>query len=192
MLDFVSLSSKWKIRRCKLIMEMSLFQGLLNNVLITIGSCVVPFVIGIAAYFVCSKNESLSKLAHLVGIVFESFCPVITILLMYYCIFGNSRISAIWVCIIGFSISFLGYMPTRYDSDYSFFKNTVVNALGLASSVFKWSFCASFIGTVELLRVANIQMSKTYDASSFWTVLLISFVVIFILELVKYIAKEKL
>lgn len=41
-------------------MEMSMFQGLLNNVLITVGSCLLPMIVGIAAYFVCSKNESLT------------------------------------------------------------------------------------------------------------------------------------
>ena len=173
-------------------MEMSLFQGLLNNILITIGSCILPMIVGIAAYFICSKNELLTKLAHLCGVLFESFCPVITILLMYYCIFAQTRLSAIWVCIIGFSISFLGYMPSRYNSDYSFFKNVAVNGIGLVSSIFKWSFCASFIGAVEMLRVANIQMSRTYEASSFWTAMIISFAVIVVLELMKFVAKEKL
>lgn len=173
-------------------MEMSMIQGLLNNVLITVGSCLLPTIVGIAAYFVCSKNESLTKLAHLCGVIFESFCPVITILLMYYCVFAQTRLNGILVCIIGFTISFLGYMPTRYNSDYSFFKNIAVNGIGLVSSIFKWSFCASFIGAVEMLRVANIQMSRTYDPSSFWTAMIISFVVLLVLELMKYVAKEKL
>jgi len=173
-------------------MEMSMFQGLINNALITVASCILPMVVGIASYFVCSKNESLSKLAHLCGVIFESFCPVITILLMYYCIFSRTRLSAVLVCIIGFSISFLGYMPTRYNSDYSFFKNAAVNGIGLVSSIFKWSFCASFIGTVEMLRVANIQMSRTYDPSSFCTAMIISFAVLLVLELMKFVAKEKL
>lgn len=173
-------------------MEMSLFQGLLNNILITIGSCLLPMIVGIAAYFICSRNESLIKLAHLCGVFFESFCPVITILLMYYCIFAQTRLSGIWVCIIGFTISFLGYMPTRYNSDYSLIKNIAVNGIGLVSSIFKWSFCASFVGTVEMLRVANIHLSKTYEPSSFWTAMIISFAVIVVLELMKFVAKDKL
>ena len=133
-----------------------MFQGLLNNVLIAVGSCLLPMMVGMAAYFVCSKNELLTKLAHLWGVIFESFCPAITILLMYYCIFAQTRLNGILVCIIGFSISFLGYMPMRYTSDDSFFKSVAVNGIGLVSSIFKWSFCASFIGAVEMLRVANI------------------------------------
>ena len=73
-----------------------------------------------------------------------------------------------------------------------FFKNVAVNGIGLVSSIFKWSFCASFIGAVEMLRVANIQMSRTYDSSVFWTVMIISFAVVIILELMKFVAKEKL
>ena len=173
-------------------MEMTIWQGLINNFLITVASCVLPLMIGTAAYFVCSKNDVISKLSHLVGTLFESFCPVITIVLLYYCVFSQSRLNATLVCIIGFSLSFLGYMPTRYNSEYSFFKNTIVNGLGLISSILKWSFCASFIGVVELLRVANIQMSRTYDPSSFWTAFIISFVALLILELMKFFAKEKL
>lgn len=96
------------------------------------------------------------------------------------------------MCIIGFTISFLGYMPTRYNSDYSLIKNIAVNGIGLVSSIFKWSFCASFVGTVEMLRVANIHLSKTYEPSSFWTAMIISFAVIVVLELMKFVAKNKL
>lgn len=90
------------------------------------------------------------------------------------------------------TLSFLGYMPTRYNSDYSLIKNIAVNGIGLVSSIFKWSFCASFVGTVEMLRVANIHLSKTYEPSSFWTAMIISFAVIVVLELMKFIAKDKL
>lgn len=171
---------------------MLLSQGLLNNILITIGSCILPFAVGTAAYFVCSRNEVLTKLAHLGGMFFESLCPIITIVIMHYCILSQTRLSASWVCIIGFSLSFLGYMPTRFNSDYSLYKNTIVYGLGLASTIFKWSFCASYIGAVEMLRVANIQMARTYDPSSFWNAFIISFVTILILELMKFFAKEKL
>lgn len=44
-------------------MEMSLFQGLLNNVLITIGSCFLPMIVGIAVCFVCSKKRIANKIS---------------------------------------------------------------------------------------------------------------------------------
>lgn len=42
-------------------MEMSLFQGLLNNIFITVGSCLLHISIDIAEYWRCNKNESLAN-----------------------------------------------------------------------------------------------------------------------------------
>lgn len=173
-------------------MEMSLFQGLLNNILITIGSCLLPMIVGIASYFVCSKNESLTKIARICGAFFESFCPIVTIVFLYYCVFVQLNANRILVCIVGFSISFIGYMPLRYEPKNSIMKNLVFNTLGLISTAFKWSFAAGMIAVADLLRYANMQMVKTYDVASFVTVFFISFVLVFILETLKVIVNEKM
>lgn len=173
-------------------MEMSLFQGLLNNIFITVGSCLLPLAVGFAAYWLCNKNESLTKIARICGAFFESFCPIVTIVFLYYCVFGQLNVNRILVCIAGFSISFIGYMPLRYEPKNSIIKNLVVNTLGLISTAFKWSFAAGMIAVADLLRYANMQMARTYDVASFVTVFFISFVLVFILETLKFIVNEKM
>lgn len=173
-------------------MDMSLFQGLLNNIFITVGSCILPISVGFAAYWLCNKNESLTKIARICGAFFESFCPIVTIVFLYYCVFGQLHVNRILVCIIGFSISFIGYMPSRYDPENSMIKNLVVNTLGLISTAFKWSFAAGWIAVADLLKFASMQMAKTYDVASFSVVFFISFVIVFALEMIKFFVNEKL
>lgn len=167
----------------------SLLQGLLNNLLVTAVSCVVPMLVGMAAYGLFGKQESISKLARLGCTLFESLSPLVVILLLYLQVLP---FDALWVCILGFSICFIGYMPTRYQKDDSLLKNTVVNGLGLLSTIFKWSCCAGYLGIRDIVQVSEIIRGRTYDATSLWSVLIYTFAVLFMLELAKYIAKEKL
>lgn len=171
---------------------MTMMSGLLNNILITIGSCILPMIIGVVVYSVCNKNESLSKIVRIMGAFFESFCPIVIIVFLYYCVFGQLQLNRMLICIIGFTISFMGYMPLRYEHKNSLIKNLVVNSLGLISTAFKWSFAAGMIAVADLLRYANMQMAKTYDVASFVVVFFISFVVVFVLEIIKVFANEKL
>lgn len=175
-------------------MAISFLKGLLNNFLITIGSCVVPMVVGVLTYLYCRKKATVPKYIRLFGIVFESFCPILTILMLVYFIFGRAipSVGPMAIAIIGFSISFLGYMLTRYNSDYSLTKNIVVNGIGLFSTAFKWSFLASSVGVVEMLGAFKEYEAFRYTVKPFWIVFIVSFIVIFILEFMKYIAKEKL
>ena len=152
----------------------------------------MPITVGFIAYWLCNKNESLTKIGRICGAFFESFCPIVTIVFLYYCVFGQLHINRILVCIIGFSISFIGYMPLRYEPKNSMIKNLVVNTLGLISTAFKWSFAAGMIAVADLLRYANMQMAKTYDVASFITVFIISFVLVFALETLKFILSEKM
>lgn len=169
-----------------------MFEGLLNNFLITGGSCILPLVIGVASYFLCDKNKQLSKLAHFCGAFFESICPLLTIVVLYYCVFGNVRLNSLIVCIIGFSISFAGYMPARFSTDDSMLKNLAINGIGLFSTIFKWSFCVCFIGVRDMFNVANLQRARTYESNYLWIPFIISFGIIFILEIMRFVVKENM
>lgn len=178
-------------------MEPSLFQALLNNIFITAVSCLLPLAVGFTAYWLCNKNEHLTMIARILGILFESFCPIVTIGFLYYCglgqLNGQLNVNCILICIIGFSISFIGYMPLRYDPKNSIIKNLVVNTLGLISTVFKWSFTTGMIAVFDLLTYA--KMARTFGVASsfvFIPVFFISFVLVLILETLKFIANEKM
>ncbi len=174
------------------VIDMGIIKPLTTNILITMGSCIIPIIVGILSNYICKQNEGLSKLARLAGAMFESFCPLFTIFVMYYCVFRMLRSNPIWICIIGFTISFIGYIPSRYNKEYSFAKNTIVNSIDLVAVVFKWSFCANYIGVLDMFRYANLQFARLYRPSAFWFPFSIAFVCVMVLKLVKFIAEEKL
>lgn len=169
-----------------------MFEGLLNNLLITGGSCILPLMVGVASYFLCDKNKQLSKLAHFCGMFFESLCPLLTIVVLYFCVLGNVGLNPLIICIIGFSISFVGYMPARFSMDDSLLKNLAVNGIGLVSAVFKWSFVTRFIGFNEMLGYAYMQHARTYESYYLWIPFVISFGIIFILEIMRFVVKENM
>ena len=175
-------------------MQVNFFTSLLNNILITVLSCIIPVLVGIAFNYIysASENPTVSKLSRLFGTVFESICPLVLLTVLYFSVARHLRIRPFWVCVIGFSISFIGYLPLHINDEYSFVKNTVVNALGLASTVFKWSFCVSFISVVDLLRYATVKMSSSYNALSFIPVLAVSFIILLVLELARFFVRENM
>lgn len=169
-----------------------MFEGLLNNLLITGGSCILPLIVGVVSYFLCDKNKQLSKLAHFCGMFFESFCPLLTITVMYFCVLSELYLNPMVICIVGFAISFIGYMPTKYNCEYSLYKNIAVHGLGLVSVVFKWSFVARFVGFNEMLGYAYMQRARTYESYYLWIPFVISFGIIFILEIMRFLVKENM
>lgn len=168
-----------------------MFRGLLINLLITIGSCIIPVIVGLLTYIFCDKKGAKPNSIKLLGFFFECCSPIIIFSLVYYTVGINIRsFSGIWGCIVGFTISFLGYMPRRYNLDFPFKKNFIVNTIGLLSHAFKWSFCVSMIGTYDMFFGAR-QLLMHLDFSGLWIAFGISFVIIFILETMKHVAKEK-
>lgn len=170
---------------------MELFKGLLNNFLITGCSCILPLIIGLAMYYICMKSKNLCKFTFLWN-VFEGVCPLLTIMIMYFCILRKVQLNPLLVCIIGFTISFIGYMPTRFNNKDSLIKNLAVNGIGLISSIFKWSFCASFIGVKDMLGVARILYVRTFEVYYLLLPFAISIGIVFVLEIMKFVIKEKM
>lgn len=169
-----------------------LLEGLAKNLLITVFSSISPFLVGLFFNFMCKRFPVSIIIARIVGMIFESICPVVIISLIWYSGLGFAVNDRLICCIIGFSISFIGYIPSRYRADYSFSKNTVVNLFGLLSTIFKWSFCVSAIAIYDLLGRSDLIRGSTSDSGSLWLVLLISFFIILMLELAKFLAKKEM
>ncbi|MBO4897889.1 MAG: hypothetical protein J5590_06300 [Clostridia bacterium] len=166
----------------------TLSQGLVFNVFITLLSAILPFGLGVLFTFLCSKDRTSSRIFGALSVVFESLCPIVLLLIMFFCVFKNTR-SVTPAVIIAMTLSFICYMPARYVSAWGVGKNIAVNSLGLISSLFKWSFCVSWVACKDMLGVANIIRNKTYDSSILWYVLIVSFVILLILETGKYLAR---
>lgn len=165
-----------------------LLEGLAKNLLITVFSSISPFLVGLFFNFMCKRFPVSIKIARIVGLIFESLCPITTAMLVFWSDLGWTINDRFICCIIGFSISFIGYIPSRYRPEYSFTKNTVVNLLGLLSIIFKWSFCISIIGLNDLLEILTLL----YHEEGCAFVFLFSFFIILMLELAKFLAKKEM
>ena len=171
----------------------SLFRGLLFNLLITVGSCIIPIIVGFLIYMSCNNQGRIPSWVKVFGLFFESFCPIVTLCLLYYAVFSRFRgFNSVLTCILIFTICFLGYMPKRYSLDLSFKKNFIVNTIGLLSYAFKWSFCITVIAVYDMLARARQSLALRADCLSFGIAFIISFVIIFILESMKCMTKENL
>ena len=174
-----------------------IIEGLSNNILLTALAFIMPWVLGCLMSILFSTTKKLDfirKIFQIISLGFESLCPLITILVLFYVVGSSVRFSnaGFVFAALGLAISFIGYMPRRYDPQNSIMKNLLVNSIGLMSNIFKWSFCASIIGVMEMARAASNIAAHTCEYGTYFIVFAISFVVILTLELTRYLLKEYL
>lgn len=167
-----------------------ILSGILNNFLITILSCIVPITTGIFLIYISKKSNTSSKIIRAISMIFESLSPFVLTLAMVYSVFVRADINRTIICILAFSICFLGYLPTRVRLDYSFVKNIVVNSVGLLSTILKWSFCVSMLGVNELIHNSQKIMAITFDYGVYLIAFLIAFFAVLVLKIIKFVLEE--
>ena len=176
---------------------MNLGEGLLNNILLTVLSCIVPLLFGCLMTVLFALTKKLRFIRNIfqgTSLISESLCPAITIIVVFYLpgmVLANGLDR--WLAVIlGFTISFLGYMVKRYDQRDSILKNLLVNSLGLTSTVFKWSFVVGYVGVLDMLRAGTKYMAVTVSLWGVLITLAISFVILLVIEGIRYLLKELL
>ncbi len=168
-----------------------LFEGLFSDFLLTLLSCVMPIAVGIGMSLLLRDNDELKKPVKFVSMFFESLSPAFVLLAIYFCILPAID-SAFLISVIGFTVSFLGYMPLHANPKYSVMKNLIVNSIGLFQKVFMWSFCAGLIGSMGMYRAVSLCHISTFAMYPYWIGLLISSVILLACQLARYFAEEKL
>lgn len=167
------------------------FQGSMTNILITVFSCILPLIAGVAINYLCSQSKEMSTISKLGGILFESICPPIMLIAIYFIVFGHGHTNPTFACILGFNICFIGYMPAHYNENYSFKKNTIVNAIGLASTIFKWSLASYIIGVRDILRNTMMFLQSYYKPIiPILLASIVSFSIVLILKMAEFIAEQ--
>jgi len=170
-------------------MIVTLTEGLTQNLLITILSVIVPLGLGILFTYLASLNRTSNTVFSWVSLPFECIGPISLLFVNYYMGFFRMR-SGLLIAVLTFSICFLGYMPARYRNTESLLKNCIYNGLGLLSTVFKWSFCASMIGVVEMQRAANMILTRTGDFTCLWIPLICAFLFLLLIEVGRRLVKQ--
>ena len=167
-----------------------IFEGLKLNILITVLSCIIPIAIGFVVTNLSKNNTALFRPIKAFGYVFESFSPILLIVVLFYCVFFHWNRMLLYV--ISFTLAFMGYIPSKLQEEHSFIKDFAVNSVGLLSHAFKWSFCVRILGEMELLGFMTRNIQKSYQTGIVWVGLIISFVIVFALNMVKFILEERL
>ncbi len=165
-------------------------RGLSVNFIITLMASIAPLLFGIAMVFPSRFSNVFRRIIKGISAVTESISPVFMIVLLFYNVFAGSEVSRLAVTIIGFSICFLGYIPSRFNTNYSIGKNIVVNVLGLFADIFKWSLVVGYIGVIDLLRENTMQMARTYEPSVFIGGFIVSLIVLLIINGLKLLFEE--
>lgn len=139
-------------------------QGLTNNILITLASCVFPVAIGIGFNSLGNafrNSNGMRRFLHIFGSVFRCVCPIILMVVLYYTLPHTfTRYMAI---IIALSISFLGYIPAYYDQKHSLMKNNILGIIKLFSIIFMWSFICCNVGIADAFAYAQNVAQRSLE-----------------------------
>ena len=174
--------------RWKLILE-----GIWNTTVITALAVLLGTVLGLA---ICLFRRTGSALANIISDLYvkimQGMPMVVLLLILYYVIFGDSSLAAMWVAVVGFSLHFgaynsetlrsgiasvppgqreaalaLGY--TENEAFYHFILPQAVNHImpvyvGEVISLLKGTAVAGYISVQDLTKVSDIIRSRTYEA----------------------------
>jgi polar amino acid transport system substrate-binding protein len=82
-------------------------KGLLNTLLLALCSCIAGTVLGaLICRLRMSRNSFATAFARLYIKIIQGIPILVTLMVLYYIVFSNSGISALVICIIGFSLDF--------------------------------------------------------------------------------------
>lgn len=170
-------------------------QGLINNILITLSSCLLPIAIGIGLNFLGNafkNNKGIQRFLHIFGSVFHCVCPVLLIITIFYNLSFNAAtdVARPMTVVIAFSLSFFGYIPAHYNKDYSLMKNNTLGVINLFSHVFIWSFISGYIAVPDALSYAQRVMHSTYESGEFIVLFFKIGIILMLLQVLKLIIEE--
>ena len=189
--------------------------------LITVCSIIIGTVLGFAVYMACRHgNPFANKTTNFFMWLIHGMPTVLFLMILYYVIFGSSRISGMWISVIGFSLIFgcsmidmlrVGYnaigrgqyeasTAMGYSDSQSFFRILLPQAahhfLPLYSNevvtLIKETSVVGYIAVLDLTKISDLVRSRTYEA---FFALILTAVVYFIIQgimvrLVKMVQKK--
>ena len=167
--------------------------GSLNTVLITLLSMLFGTALGFLVYLLCRGQNRIANTITGISVWLIQGMPIVVLLMiLYYIIFGKTRISGLWVSVIGFTLLFgsamygmictgvnavdRGQLEAAYALGYSdrktFFKIILPQAAlhfmpaykGETVSLIKGTAVVGYIAVHDLTKMADIVRSRTYEA----------------------------
>lgn len=168
-------------------------QGAGVTVLITICSIILGTILGFLIYLSCRHgNVFANTLNAFFNWLIEGMPTVLLLMILYYIVFGSSRLSGMWVSVVGFTLIFSCAMydmlcvgckavpegqleaakALGYTDSQSFFKILLPQAAGHFLPIYrndivtliKESSVVGYIAVLDLTKISDLVRSRTYEA----------------------------
>ncbi len=192
-------------------------QGSGVTVLITIVSILAGTLIGFAVFMVIRKGGVVpNKITDFFLWLIHGMPTVLLLMILYYIVFGSSRLSGMWVSAVGFSLMFacsmidmlrVGYhaidrgqfeasTALGYSDTLRFFKIILPQAArhflpiykNEVVTLIKETSVVGYIAVLDLTKISDLVRSRTYEA---FFPLILTAIMYFIIETVlTYIVKR--
>ena len=168
-------------------------SGLLTTLLLSLFSAAAGTVLGaLICRMRMSRNSAAIAFAQLYVKAVQGIPILVLLMVLYYLVFNDDKVSAFAVCVIGFSLDFAAYVSEIFRSGieavpsgqaraakalgftpaHGFVKVVLPQAMqhilpvyiGQLVSMVKLTSVAGYISVMELTKVTDIIRSRTYDA----------------------------
>ena len=168
-------------------------QGAGITVLITIASIIAGTVLGFLVYLVCRKGSLVANsVTNFFLWLIHGMPTVLLLMILYYIVFGSSRLNGTWVSVVGFSLMFacsmidmlrvgchaIGKGQTEasralgYSESQSFFRIILPQAAqhflpiyrNEVVTLIKETSVVGYIAVLDLTKISDLVRSRTYEA----------------------------
>lgn len=168
-------------------------QGAGVTILITFCSIVAGTILGFAIYLLCRHgNPVANTINSFLNWLIEGMPTVLLLMILYYIVFGATRLSGMWVSVIGFTLIFACSMydmlcvgckavpdgqleaakALGYTDSQSFFKILLPQAAQHFLPIYrndvvtliKETSVVGYIAVLDLTKISDLVRSRTYEA----------------------------
>ena len=175
--------SRWKL----------FVQGAGVTIFITLASILAGTILGFGIYMLCRHgNIFANSLTNFFLWLIHGMPTVLLLMILYYIVFGSSRLSGMWVSVVGFSLMFacsmidmlrVGYnaigrgqleasTALGYSDSQSFFRILLPQAAqhflpiyrNEVVTLIKETSVVGYIAVLDLTKISDLVRSRTYEA----------------------------
>ena len=175
--------SRWKL----------FVQGALETILITITSIIDGTILGFAVFMLCRHDGKIANgITNFVMWLIHGMPTVLLLMILYYIVFGSTRLSGTWVSVVGFTLMFACSMidmlrvgfnavgkgqfeastALGYSDSQSFFRILLPQAAqhflpiyrNEVVTLIKETSVVGYIAVLDLTKISDLVRSRTYEA----------------------------
>lgn len=168
-------------------------QGAGVTVLITLTSIIAGTVLGFMVFMLCRKgNKVANSCTNFFLWLIHGMPTVLLLMILYYIVFGSSKLSGTWVSVVGFSLMFACSMidmlrvgcnaigrgqfeastALGYSEHQSFFRIILPQAAqhflpiyrNEVVTLIKETSVVGYIAVLDLTKISDLVRSRTYEA----------------------------